>query len=74
MGLVTDGVTMVTGGEVNGTGDITTTGFATATILQNPITYSGSITIDTDRNAIVAGPFTVTGTLTIPSGSTFVVV
>ena len=74
MGVVTDGVTMITGGEISGSGDITTTGLATATVLQNPITYSGSVTIDTNQNAIVAGPFTVTGTLTIPSGSTLVVV
>ena len=60
--------------DITGTGNININGFATTTILQNPTTYSGSLTIDTDRNAIVAGPFTVTGTLTIPSGSTLVVV
>ena len=40
---------------------------------ENPITYS-DITVSASSNAMAAGPVTITGTLTIPSGSTFVVV
>jgi hypothetical protein len=40
---------------------------------ENPITYS-NITVSASSNAMAAGPVTITGTLTIPSGSTFVVV
>tara|TARA_R110000782_G_scaffold208039_2_gene296516 strand:+ start:1008 stop:1457 length:450 start_codon:yes stop_codon:yes gene_type:complete len=40
---------------------------------ENPITYS-DITVSSSSNAMAAGPVTITGTLTIPSGSTFVVV
>lgn len=40
---------------------------------ENPITYS-DISITASSNGMAAGPITVTGTLTIPSGSTFVVV
>tara|TARA_R110000751_G_scaffold431_1_gene1610 strand:+ start:38 stop:487 length:450 start_codon:yes stop_codon:yes gene_type:complete len=40
---------------------------------ENPITYS-NISITASSNGMAAGPITVTGTLTIPSGSTFTVV
>jgi len=40
---------------------------------ENPKTYS-DITVSAASNAMSAGPITITGTLTIPSGSTFVVV
>lgn len=41
--------------------------------VENPITYS-NISITASSNGMAAGPITVTGTLTIPSGSTFTVV
>ncbi len=40
---------------------------------ENPKTYS-DITISSASNGMAAGPITITGTLTIPSGSTFTVV
>jgi len=40
---------------------------------ENPKTYS-DITVSAASNAMSAGPITITGTLTIPSGSTFTVV
>ena len=40
---------------------------------ENPKTYS-DITVTASSNAMAAGPITITGTLTIPSGSTFTVV
>ena len=40
---------------------------------ENPLTYS-DITVSASSNAMVAGPVSITGTLTIPSGSTFTVV
>ncbi len=42
-------------------------------ISQNAQTFS-DITIGASKNASAAGPITVSGTLTIPSGSTFVIV
>tara|TARA_R110002074_G_scaffold152486_1_gene306860 strand:- start:155 stop:604 length:450 start_codon:yes stop_codon:yes gene_type:complete len=40
---------------------------------ENPKTYS-DITVSAASNAMSAGPITITGTLTIPAGSTFTVV
>ena len=40
---------------------------------ENPKTYS-NITVSASSNAMAAGPVSITGTLTIPSGSTFTVV
>ena len=40
---------------------------------ENPKTYS-NITVSSASNAMAAGPVSITGTLTIPSGSTFTVV
>lgn len=40
---------------------------------ENPKTYS-DITISSASNGMAAGPITITGTLTIPAGSTFTVV
>ena len=40
---------------------------------ENPKTYS-NITVSASSNAMAAGPISITGTLTIPSGSTFTVV
>ena len=42
-------------------------------IAQNAQTFN-NITIGASKNASAAGPITVSGTLTIPSGSTFVIV
>jgi hypothetical protein len=42
-------------------------------ISQNAQTFN-NITIGASKNASAAGPITVSGTLTIPSGSTFVIV
>lgn len=41
--------------------------------MENPTSYS-DITITNGRNALVAGPITVTGTLTIPASSTMVII
>jgi hypothetical protein len=41
--------------------------------MENPTSYS-DITITSGRNALVAGPITVTGTLTIPASSTMVII
>lgn len=42
-------------------------------IAQNAQTFN-NITIGSSKNASAAGPITVSGTLTIPSGSTFVII
>jgi len=50
-------------------------GGETDTIFQNPATATGNITVGTNKNGMVAGPFSMaTYTLTVPSGSTFTVV
>ena len=41
--------------------------------VENNTTYS-SFTMASSRNAVLAGPVTFTGTTTIPSGSTLVIV
>ena len=41
-------------------------------IFQNPTAAAGNITVGTNKNGMVAGPFSMaTYTLTVPSGSTF---
>ena len=40
---------------------------------ENPVTYS-ALTINDNKNGIIAGPVSFTGTVTIPSGSTLVIV
>ena len=40
---------------------------------ENPVTYS-DLTIAASKNSVVAGPITVTGTLTVGSGSTLVII
>ena len=50
-------------------------GGETDSIFQNPIAAAGNITVGTNKNGMVAGPFSMaTYTLTIPSGSVFTVV
>jgi len=45
-----------------------------ATVFENEITISEDYTITNAYNGVSAGPLTVTGTITIPSGSTWVIV
>ena len=40
---------------------------------ENPVTYS-ALTMNASKNGIIAGPVTFSGTVTIPSGSTLVIV
>jgi hypothetical protein len=40
---------------------------------ENPVTYS-ALTMNASKNGIIAGPVSFTGTVTIPSGSTLVIV
>jgi hypothetical protein len=40
---------------------------------ENPVTYS-ALTMNDNKNGIIAGPVSFTGTVTIPSGSTLVIV
>ena len=40
---------------------------------ENPVTYS-TLTMNASKNGIIAGPVTFSGTVTIPSGSTLVIV
>ena len=54
-------------------GTVSTAKLSSTFYTENPITYS-NITVSASSNAMAAGPVTITGTLTIPSGSTFVVV
>ena len=51
---------------------ITTAKLASSYYTVNKQTFT-DITVTTNKNAIVAGPITVSGTLTIASGSTFVI-
>jgi len=51
---------------------ITTAKLASSYYTVNNQTFT-DITVTTNKNAIVAGPITVSGTLTIASGSTFVI-
>jgi len=45
-----------------------------ATVFENEITISEDYTITSTYNGVSAGPLTVTGTITVPSGSTWVIV
>ena len=45
-----------------------------ATVFENEITISEDYTITSAYNGVSAGPLTVTGTITVPSGSTWVIV
>jgi len=45
----------------------------TADIFSNPQTLSGSLTIPTDRNAMVVGPVSIDGTLVVEGNSTLMV-
>ena len=40
---------------------------------ENPVTYS-TLTMNASQNGLIAGPVTFSGTVTIPSGSTLVIV
>ena len=40
---------------------------------ENPTTYS-TLTMNASKNGLIAGPVTFSGTVTIPSGSTLVIV
>ena len=54
-------------------GTVTAAKLSATYYAENPLTYS-NITVSASSNAMVAGPVSITGTLTIPSGSTFTVV
>jgi len=54
-------------------GTVSAAKFSSTYYSENPKTYS-DITVSAASNAMSAGPITITGTLTIPSGSTFTVV
>jgi len=54
-------------------GTVTAAKLSATYYAENPVTYS-NITVSNSTNAMVAGPVSITGTLTIPSGSTFTVV
>ena len=54
-------------------GTVTAAKLSATYYAENPLTYS-DITVSASSNAMVAGPVSITGTLTIPSGSTFTVV
>jgi hypothetical protein len=45
-----------------------------ATVFENEITISEDYTITSAYNGVSAGPLTITGTITVPSGSTWVIV
>ena len=45
-----------------------------ATVFENEITISEDYTLTSTYNGVSAGPLTVTGTITVPSGSTWVIV
>ena len=53
---------------------VTASSLGSTFVSENNVTYNGDLTISTNKNAMVAGPFSVTGTLTVPTGSTFVIV
>jgi len=69
--IVAQGVNVDVGTPSDGT--ISAAKLSSTFYTENPITYS-DITVSASSNAMAAGPVTITGTLTIPSGSTFVVV
>ena len=54
-------------------GTVNQASLGSAFIAQNAATFT-DITIGSGKNASAAGPITVSGTLTIPSGSVFVIV
>ena len=54
-------------------GTITNSKLGSTFFLEHPKSYS-DFTVSADKNCLVAGPITVTGTLTVSSGSTMVVV
>ena len=53
-------------------GNITAGKLSSTYYMENPTSY-GDLTITSSRNAMVTGPVSITGTLTVSSGSTFVV-
>ena len=54
-------------------GTVSTAKLSSTFYTENPITYS-DITVSASSNAMAAGPVSFTGTVTIPSGSTLVIV
>ena len=54
-------------------GTVTVSKLAATYYSENPTTYS-ALTINSSKNAIIAGPVTFTGTVTIPATSTLVIV
>jgi hypothetical protein len=69
--IVAQGVNVDVGTPSDGT--ISAAKLSSTYYSENPKTYS-DITVSAASNAMSAGPITITGTLTIPSGSTFTVV
>ena len=53
-------------------GSVTTTSLSSDFFVQNPQTFN-NISIPSGKNAMAVGGLSISGTLTIPSGSTFVV-
>ena len=53
-------------------GSVTTTSLSSDFFVQNPQTFN-NINIPSGKNAMAVGGLSISGTLTIPSGSTFVV-
>ena len=54
-------------------GTVTVSKLAATYYSENPTTYN-ALTINSSKNAIIAGPVTFTGTVTIPATSTLVIV
>ena len=69
--IVAQGVNVDVGTPSDGT--VSAAKLSATYYAENPVTYS-NLTVSNNTNAMVAGPISITGALTIPSGSTFTVV